>query len=69
MKALPRDPTPEMIDAGIRALGNHIKDVLAANPGMGRNRKGHPRGLVIGPRQKMAIRYQAMWDAFQAGQQ
>lgn len=60
---VPSEPTEEMLSAGGRALGNYIKALVAKDPAQALSAKGKPRGLVIGWREKMMIRYKAMLAA------
>ena len=60
MVMVPVEPTDAILTAGGLALGNHIKALVAKDPQQALNAKGKPRGLVIGWKEKMAIRYKAM---------
>ena len=60
MVMVPVEPTDAMLTAGGLALGNHIKALVAKDPQQALNAKGKPRGLVIGWKEKMAIRYKAV---------
>lgn len=63
MKLLPKTPTDEMIKAGRRALGEHIRGLIKQDPSLPLQNKGRVKGINIDWRTKLKIRYEAMYAA------